>query len=432
MKMIFEVSSTQRISHICNIKSSDSYAHIVSQPALAAGGIVNYEGALHIVSIMTIVIALFYLLLLCYDLIDNLRLVFYVHDLFTLASSSETVQPSTNNSSSASTIYNRIFANIRWLLGVPYVDYKQMHSLTTRLLADIEDQDITPAMAAPAALYGTPPSLNSSDYHKDKRILHHWQQLSLRVKMRLLDGWRWLAALGALLALYSAIIFSSVSLGYYATFTSALVIDDSPRLILGFATAIQYLTLLSYLRYSNRFTASTLVLWGAFFKVQRVFVGMLPVMVGFICLGIVTFGFYSDSFGDFLTMFITLFSVMNCDSIWQTYQDANAAPVIAFAGTLYVTIIFVLFNYLLLRLILAVVESLYFYLRLYTNAQRKRIIFRKRILQQVGVTAKVDKDVMRVHSAEEIQLSLVRIYSQQMSTRSPPVTNPIPSDICSS
>jgi hypothetical protein len=43
-------------------------------------------------------------------------------------------------------------------------------------------------------------------------------------------------------------------------------------------------------------------------------------------------------------------------------------------------IIFVTFNYLVLRLVLAVVESLYYYLRLYTNARRKRTVYRNKVL----------------------------------------------------
>lgn len=288
----------------------------------------------------------------------------------------------------------------------------------------------TPQGSISASLSEAPPALTPED--KQRRSLKFWQQLSYRVKLRLLDGWRLLSIVGALLSLAAACIFVQVRLGYYAVyFPGGVLGGDTPRLMLGLAAAIQYLALLSYLRYSNRFTASALVLWGAFFKVQRIFFAILPLAIGLALLGILVFGNSAETFGDLESMSITLFSLMNCDSIWQTFVDTTtfSRMNVSFVGTLYVSVVFIVFNYLLLRLVLAVVESLYYYLRLYTSACRKRGLFRAQILQSQQddgqeLRAYATAAGVRAHSSQEIQVSLFRIYAKQqlasMSTPLPP------------
>lgn len=302
------------------------------------------------------------------------------------------------------------------------------HLKTTATASSIPPSSVqsTPQGSMSASLSDPlPPPLTSED--KQRRSLKFWQQLSYRVKLRLLDGWRLLSIAGALLSLAAACIFVQVRLGYYAVyFPGGVLGGDTPRLMLGLAAAIQYLALLSYLRYSNRFTASALVLWGAFFKVQRIFFAVLPLAIGLALLGILVFGNSAETFGDLEAMSITLFSLMNCDSIWQTFVDTTtfSRTNVSFVGTLYVSAVFIVFNYLLLRLVLAVVESLYYYLRLYTNACRKRGLFRAQILQSQQddgqeLRAYATAAGVRAHSSQEIQLSLFRIYAKQQLASTP-------------
>eukprot|EP01033_Poteriospumella_lacustris_P000830 gene830-593_t len=302
------------------------------------------------------------------------------------------------------------------------------HLKTTATASSIPPSSVqsTPQGSMSASLSDPlPPPLTPED--KQRRSLKFWQQLSYRVKLRLLDGWRLLSIAGALLSLAAACIFVQVRLGYYAVyFPGGVLGGDTPRLMLGLAAAIQYLALLSYLRYSNRFTASALVLWGAFFKVQRIFFAVLPLAIGLALLGILVFGNSAETFGDLEAMSITLFSLMNCDSIWQTFVDTTtfSRTNVSFVGTLYVSAVFIVFNYLLLRLVLAVVESLYYYLRLYTSACRKRGLFRAQILQSQQddgqeLRAYATAAGVRAHSSQEIQLSLFRIYAKQQLASTP-------------
>lgn len=218
--------------------------------------------------------------------------------------------------------------------------------------------------------------------------------------MRLLDGWRLLSFFTTILTIYALVTFLTVSKGYYLltsldnnhTYHSSTDTNDQTEadnssfgndlipLILGLSLFLQYFTLLNYLRYNNRFTTSTIILWSAFFKVQRIIISILPLAFGLMLLGVIIFGNSSNSFGSIKAIFVTIFSVMNCDSIWDTFNDTNSTENIQIIGTVYVTLIFIIFSYLMLRLILAVVESLYFYFRLYSSLRRKRLLFRKKHL----------------------------------------------------
>lgn len=197
--------------------------------------------------------------------------------------------------------------------------------------------------------------------------------------MRLLDGWRIIGVFASIMSLYASIVFINIKEGYYAMYFPGLI-DDAQRLFLGLSTALMWVSLLSYLRYSNRFTSSALILWGAFFKVQRILISALPIAMGLMLCGILIFGETIDNFGSIKSIFITIFSVMNCDSIWDTYNQTTVADSTMFLGTIYVTLIFVIFSYVMLRLFLAVIESLYFYLQLYTQARKKRIVFRRKLV----------------------------------------------------
>jgi hypothetical protein len=162
--------------------------------------------------------------------------------------------------------------------------------------------------------------------------------------MRLFDGWRFISAIGAFLCIVAMCSMLEITEGYYTLYLrfyghhvrtrSASNQESVAKICLGLAIAIQYITLLDYLRYSTRFSALSLVLWGAFFKVQRIFFSVLPLAMGLLLFGMLIFSLNSDSFGDFQEMIITSFSIMNCDSIWQTCQDTVSIGRIDIIGKL--------------------------------------------------------------------------------------------------
>lgn len=242
--------------------------------------------------------------------------------------------------------------------------------------------------------------------------------------MRLFDGWRNLSLLGTLLTFGLSLTFllSSLSSGYYCTILNPLYIyslEDSTRLFLTIATSLQWFTILQYWRYTNRYTISSLILWGAFFKIQQILISILPIAIGLMFLGILLFGNSSYSFNSIPNIIITIYSVMNCDSIWDTFTATNSDENISVVGTIYVSIIFILFHYLTLRVILAIVETLYFYLKLFMTAQRKRKYYRKYCLQSSSLFIVTGNNPQQQHQQQQQQQDEEHDEEEELNCRPP-------------
>ena len=94
-------------------------------------------------------------------------------------------------------------------------------------------------------------------------------------------------------------------------------------------------------------------------------------------MGTVVFGNTTDTYAKFKDSVVTLFAVANGDSIWDVFNATSYGQHTYSAGSVYLVVIFLFFNLFMLRLILAVVETLYLYLCLFTDARRKRKEYRK-------------------------------------------------------
>lgn len=370
----FRVEGSQRIAQICDMTTKQQ----AGPAASSRTSLQSLQHAVHVLAQVVIAVSAVYLLLLLIEVTDNLRLYYYAMDVFSAA------EPAVG--------WRRWFSSIvRAVLFIP-ASGTATHSPSA---GQTVEKDGETHFLAPAALYG------SDDNRSARRLIAQWPHLQVKIKSRLFDGWRLLALAALLINIYACSLFLDVRKGYYLVYFHGLA-PDSHRVLLGFSTALLCFSLLNYFRYSNRFTGSSLVLWGAFFKVQRLLVSILPVAVGMVFLGIMVFGHSSERFGDIGAIIVTIFSVMNCDSIWKTFVDTTGTNTPAFVGTLYVTLIFIIFSYLTLRVILAMVESLYFYLRLYTSSRRKRTQFRRMALN----SALSSKHVLDTQSSSLTQLEM--------------------------
>jgi hypothetical protein len=173
-------------------------------------------------------------------------------------------------------------------------------------------------------------------------------------------------------------------------------------ILLGVALALHCTTLLNYLRYNNRFTSSTVVVWGAFFKVQRILLSVLPFAAGVLLLGVLLFSNSESSFGSVSRTFLSVFAVMNCDSLFNTFTAVMNPDNVNFVSGLYICAVFLLLNILTLRIILAVVESLYFFLQLYNSSWQKRTLWRK-------------KQLSTLYSRDEPQVSVPELHGKDTS-----------------
>jgi hypothetical protein len=173
--------------------------------------------------------------------------------------------------------------------------------------------------------------------------------------------------------------------------------------------------------------------------VQQILLSILPLAIGLLLLGLLLYSNSLSTYGNLPNTFLSLFAVMNCDSIYFNYVSLTTnTETTSWLSSLYLTLTFLLFNTLLLRLILAVVESLYFYLRLYSESQKKRLVLRKRELirlmrDRFGGEGERDREPesetesesklqsrpggrLREDSSEAIQRSLLHIYAKSLST----------------
>eukprot|EP01039_Chlorochromonas_danica_P009088 gene9088-10031_t len=377
-----------------------------------------------------IVLSILYLLLLLREVVDNMRLYYYAVDLFTITTAT-TLSKSRDSDSSNSEEKNEIawwWKCLRMIFFVPPV-HSGSHGHHTVVEESSSNNPNNPKQQqqqqqhaiflAPAALYGDPStaSVETPGEIGIRRIIKEWPKIQMKIKTRIFDGWRLLALVALLCNIAAASLWLRPEKAYYLVFFDGLN-KDGNRLLLGVATALLCFSMLNYFRYSNRFLASGLVLWGAFFKVQRLLVSIFPLAIGMLFLGLMLFGRSSSSFGDFGSIVVTIFSVMNCDSVWQTFVDTNGSQLPKALGTVYVTFIFIIFSYFLLRVILATVESLYFYLRLYTSARRKRTQFRRMALNTAlesssSRTSRLTQISIRVkrHSSEELRHDLLKVYA---------------------
>ena len=228
----------------------------------------------------------------------------------------------------------------------------------------------TPILSAPLSLYG---NMSGSE-----RKIKEYSLLPLRIVGRLVDGWRILQALAAVCVTIPIVMALSDQYGF--------LLSSPTSLLLGVGTALLWISGLGFLRFSIRFSAASLVLWASFFKVFRILLSAFPVALGFLISGIVIFGEIDYNLSSFTKAFITFFSVVNGDILWQSIDISDNLTGVNVLGCVFVVSMYVLFAYVILRLLLAIVESIYWYLRLYTRAKLKRKAFRQ------GISAKGDKN----------------------------------------
>jgi hypothetical protein len=203
-----------------------------------------------------------------------------------------------------------------------------------------------------------------------------FDDLPLRVRARLIDGWRVLSAVASLVATVPLLMSLSEQYGFLLSATKSRLLGASVWLL--------YVTLLGFLRYSTRLSTAALVLWASFFKVFRVLLSALPVAVGILLAGITSFGEIDENFSSFSEAFFTFFSVINGDILWQSIDIADNTTGLNVLGCLFVVGLYVLFAYVVVRVALAIVEGIYYYMRIYTGAKLKRRAFRYSILAGAG------------------------------------------------
>ena len=92
-------------------------------------------------------------------------------------------------------------------------------------------------------------------------------------------------------------------------------------------------------------------------RVSRFLLGVFPLFVGYALLGMVAFGDQVDRFGDVVQTLRTLFAVVNGDIIYESF---NSVDFLGWGGSLYIYAYIIIFTYVVLMTIIAIVEESFF------------------------------------------------------------------------
>lgn len=130
-------------------------------------------------------------------------------------------------------------------------------------------------------------------------------------------------------------------------------------LCLAFATccALQWMSVVRYLRVSTRFHILGLTLQRGLPRVAQFLAGVLPVFVGYVLFGTIMFGAHVPRFQSAGATATTLFAIANGDEIHDTFNDVAATPVV---GQLYVYSYLLLFSYVVLMVCIGIIEDAFF------------------------------------------------------------------------
>lgn len=210
-------------------------------------------------------------------------------------------------------------------------------------------------LRAPSELYG---------HNDERRAVSTWETFSLQSKLLLCDLWNVPTLLGSFLSL----VFACLSI------RDGVLPSKGEEVVLGVSAMLYWFGLLGFLRHNSRIFAALIILGAALAKIGKIIAGALPLAIAFMLFGMITFAESSNFFSNFQQTLYTLFSVMNGDSIWDAMNQADQA--LPGIGSLFVVLFYAVFNYILLRMLLACIEGMYWYFTVYAELRRKREHFR--------------------------------------------------------
>eukprot|EP01039_Chlorochromonas_danica_P011155 gene11155-12434_t len=176
------------------------------------------------------------------------------------------------------------------------------------------------------------------------------QALSWRDALRIVNLWFLVSSVGNFFALVVAARISFFGEDLYST--------NYLKACLGVCCLMLWFSLSHYLEYFPRYYVMISMLKITAPRVSAFLLGVLPLFTGYALLGLICFGDVSDRFGDLTETLRTLFAVVNGDVI---YDNFNALDYFAgLGGQLYLYIYVLLFTYVVLMTIIAIVEEAFF------------------------------------------------------------------------
>lgn len=149
-----------------------------------------------------------------------------------------------------------------------------------------------------------------------------WDQLNIKEKGKFFNKWSIICLVGNLIQLFG----SFLSLLNYQNETA------SSEMLIGFGCMFAYINIGRYLDYNKDYSTIYATISRALPNVLRYLLGVLPIFFGFIFFGLCLF-WRSERFTSTSSTMMTLFAVLNGDSVFDVFNDL--AGVSFFLGQVY-------------------------------------------------------------------------------------------------
>lgn len=133
-------------------------------------------------------------------------------------------------------------------------------------------------------------------------------------------------------------------------------IMTSTEILVGFGCMLAFLNLGRYIEYSQNYATIYVTLRNSLPKVMRYLIGVTPIFLGYIFLGLCIF-WKSERFTDTSNVMIILFSLANGDSIYDAFKDLSGFHF--FIGQLYLYSFCITFIVVVLNIFIAIIEEAY-------------------------------------------------------------------------
>ncbi len=165
-------------------------------------------------------------------------------------------------------------------------------------------------------------------------------------KLKFFNKWSLICLLGNIIQIFG----SSLSL-----FDNEYVLS-STEILVGFSCMLAYINVGRYLEYNRDYSTIFATIKCAIPNVLRYLLGVMPIFFGFIFFGLCLF-WRSERFINTSSTMMTLFAMLNGDSVWDIFHDLSGVSF--FIGQMYCYIFCIIFIVVVMNVFISIIEEAY-------------------------------------------------------------------------
>lgn len=185
--------------------------------------------------------------------------------------------------------------------------------------------------------------LNDSDTSEYERIAVNKPTSQKKKKMKF-NKWSLICLIGSVIQIFGSLL---------AIFDANHLLN-STEILIGFGCFFSYLYIGKYIEYAKDYSTIYITIQKSLPNVIRYVIGATPVFLGFLFFGLSVF-WKSERFNSISNIMITLFSLINGDSIYDIFQELK--EIYFFLGQLYLYLFCILFIAVVLNIFIAIVQE---------------------------------------------------------------------------